>query len=165
MANIIHAEKKDLQEIHRLAHIIWPLVYDYMLSNDQIDFMLEKMYALPALEKQWDEGHRFYILEHDHQLLGYASCSVQTETNRTILHKLYIHPSAQGNGWGRLLVHAVQEFAAQHHSPEIELNVNRHNKSIGFYESLGFKIETSVDVAIGGGFFMNDYIMVLTLPV
>ena len=163
MANIIQAEKKDLQEIHRLAHIIWPLVYDYMISHEQIDYMLDKMYAIPALEKQWEEGHHFFLLEHEGQLLGFASCSVEDATKRTRLHKLYIHPSAQGNGWGKLLVNAVQDFASENKSMEVELNVNRHNKSIGFYESIGFKVEASVDVEIGGGFFMNDYVMVLRL--
>ena len=163
MANIIQAEKKDLQEIHRLAHIIWPLVYDYMISHEQIDYMLDKMYAIPALEKQWEEGHHFFLLEHEGQLLGFASCSVEDATKRTRLHKLYIHPSAQGNGWGKLLVNAVQDFASENKSIEVELSVNRHNKSIGFYESLGFKVEASVDVEIGGGFFMNDYVMVLQL--
>ena len=40
-----------------------------------------------------------------------------------------------------------------------ELNVNRRNKVLDFYQHLGMRIARSGDFDIGGGFFMNDYIM------
>jgi ribosomal protein S18 acetylase RimI-like enzyme len=39
------------------------------------------------------------------------------------------------------------------------LNVNRSNKALDFYEKAGFTIKETVDIEIGNGFFMNDYIM------
>jgi len=41
----------------------------------------------------------------------------------------------------------------------IELNVNRNNKAVSFYEHLGMKIARQGDFPIGKGFYMNDYIM------
>ena len=41
----------------------------------------------------------------------------------------------------------------------LELNVNRHNKARFFYEKNGCTVEGEVDIDIGGGYFMSDYIM------
>ena len=43
------------------------------------------------------------------------------------------------------------------------LNVNRYNKALYFYEKHGFTIAQEVDIEIGEGYFMNDYIMKLSL--
>ena len=40
-----------------------------------------------------------------------------------------------------------------------ELNVNRGNPALGFYQHLGMQLSRSGDFDIGGGFFMNDHIM------
>lgn len=45
----------------------------------------------------------------------------------------------------------------------IELNVNRNNPAIGFYNRLGFRILRQGDFDIGHGFYMNDYIMGMEL--
>ena len=163
MANIEIVEKKDLKTIHDLAHIIWPLVYDYMISKDQIDYMLTKMYSLASLEKQMDEGDIFILLQEDGIPHGFESYRIHHNDQRVRLHKLYVHPAAQKNGWGlKMLTHIFEEGRRQG-KKAIELNVNRKNKSIGFYERIGFVIEKSEDIDIGMGYHMNDYVMVKDL--
>jgi ribosomal protein S18 acetylase RimI-like enzyme len=163
MANIEIVEKKDLKIIHDLAHIIWPLVYDYMISKDQIDYMLSNMYSLESLEKQMDEGDVFILLQEDGIPHGFASYRIHHSDQRVRLHKLYVHPAAQKNGWGlKMLTHIFEEGRRQG-KKAIELNVNRKNKSIGFYEHIGFVIEKSEDIDIGMGYHMNDYVMVKDL--
>ena len=46
---------------------------------------------------------------------------------------------------------------------QLFLNVNRFNKAIQFYTKMGFIITDTVDVAIGNGYFMEDYIMEINL--
>ena len=42
----------------------------------------------------------------------------------------------------------------------LELNVNRYNKNaLQFYTKQGFAIIKEEDIAIGKGFFMNDFVM------
>jgi hypothetical protein len=44
---------------------------------------------------------------------------------------------------------------------EVRLAVNRKNyKSINFYFKIGFIIDHCMDVAIGNGFYMNDFEMI-----
>jgi len=39
------------------------------------------------------------------------------------------------------------------------LQVNIHNKAKSFYEKLGFAEVDLINLDIGNGFFMNDYVM------
>lgn len=41
----------------------------------------------------------------------------------------------------------------------LELNVNRNNKALHFYEHMGMKKLREGDFPIGNGYYMNDYIM------
>ena len=43
------------------------------------------------------------------------------------------------------------------------LNVNRHNRALHFYERMGMRKLREGDFPIGGGYWMNDYIMGLEI--
>ncbi len=45
----------------------------------------------------------------------------------------------------------------------MELNVNRNNPALGFYEHMGMKKVREGDFPIGNGYYMNDYIMGLDI--
>lgn len=45
----------------------------------------------------------------------------------------------------------------------IELNVNRYNNAVSFYEHLGMHKARTGDFPIGHGYFMNDYIMAMDM--
>jgi ribosomal protein S18 acetylase RimI-like enzyme len=97
--------------------------------------------------------------------VGYVSIRQESE-DLFHLEKIYVLPSWQGRGVGsRLFAHALAAIRAQHpRACRMELNVNRYNSARAFYERQGMKIVRVGDFDIGGGFFMNDYIMGLELP-
>jgi hypothetical protein len=49
-------ERDELNVVKALANDIWPRVYDYMISQEQITYMLSLMYDLDQLKQQWLEG-------------------------------------------------------------------------------------------------------------
>ena len=55
------AQKKELHILEQLARQIWPSTYAQIISEAQIEFMLNWMYSARTLENQLDEGHEFYI--------------------------------------------------------------------------------------------------------
>lgn len=81
----------------------------------------------------------------------------------TKLHKIYVLPEAQGKGIGKALMEEVIAKAKNKGQLALSLNVNRENKAVAYYKSLGFKIIKTEDILIGNGFFMNDYVMELLL--
>jgi diamine N-acetyltransferase len=50
----------DIPVIQAIAYQTWPVAYGTILSREQLDYMLEKMYSEKALRKQIDNGHQFF---------------------------------------------------------------------------------------------------------
>ena len=60
--------------IQRLAESIWWKHYPSIIGEEQVRFMLHKMYNLETLENQISEEQNLYfILENDAQDLGFFS--------------------------------------------------------------------------------------------
>jgi len=164
MITIKKAREQDLETVRSLAYKIWPDTYREFLSDHQIDYMLDKMYNKGELLSQLQKGYIFLIAEDENQEIGFAGYSVSDSENHIYkLHKLYILPSVQGKGIGKLLINEVADHAKRAGAQFLQLNVNRNNKAKEFYEKAGFYIKETVDLDIGNGFFMNDYVMEKTL--
>ena len=161
MLEIRTAGIHELQLIHDLAHRIWPASYAEILSQEQLEYMLEMMYSLPSLQNQFLKlNHKFLILLDDKVPIGYASYSIKDAEPKTcILHKIYVLNEHRGKGAGRVFIDRVANEARLLQAEKLELTVNRKNKAKEFYEKLGFQIIDLVDKEIGSGFYMNDYIM------
>ncbi|MEP7250871.1 MAG: GNAT family N-acetyltransferase [Ginsengibacter sp.] len=155
----------DLPVIRDLAYTIWPHAYRSILSQDQLDYMLELIYALPALQQQMlSLKHQFTLVLNDGLIIGFASFSAKGTTPTTYhLHKIYLSPELQGTGNGKLLLQHVINSAKAAGAVSLELNVNRNNKARDFYEKQGFSIIREEDIDIGHGYFMNDFVMSLPL--
>ena len=154
-------ERDELSVVKSLAYDIWPRVYDYMISQEQISYMLSLMYNLDKLQQQWGEGVKFVLLEVEGMPQGFISFEEKDEC--IFLQKLYLRPEMQGKGYGKKMLQVAIDFATDCKKPFIELTVNRNNKFLNFYLSNGFQIKEEKDFDIGGGYFMNDYI--LSLPI
>lgn len=165
MINIRKAFIADIPTIRELAIVIFPHTYKEILSPEQIAYMMEWMYSEQSLQQQMsEEGHIYYIAQQDGIPVGYLS--IQPEGEDTYhLQKLYILPNYQGLGWGkRMFLHATKAIKELHPKPcRMLLNVNRHNGALHFYHKMGMTKVAEGDFAIGGGFYMNDYIMGLEL--
>lgn len=151
------ATSNDFAAIEKLAHTIWHKHYIPIVGEAQVTYMLDKMYSYTALQKQCDEGQRFYLVMNVGKESGFIS--IRSSDNRDfMLHKFYILKENQNKGLGTLVFKKVIEEL--YHPETIRLTVNRQNyKSINFYFKLGFKIEKVEDFDIGNNYFMNDFVM------
>ena len=165
-APIRRATTDDIPLIREMALVVFPDTYKDILSPEQLEYMLDWMYSEESLRDQMERrSHRFMLAEGR----GYASFwrDGQTEDGRDRFHleKIYVMPSEQGSGFGRELfetvLSAIRGLSGGH--PRVELNVNRGNKAVGFYEHMGMRVLRSGDFPIGRGFYMNDYIMGIDL--
>ena len=153
------ADHDDIPTIGYLAHTIWPEVYSSIIPQEQIQYMLKLMYSPDSLEQQMGtQEHQFIIAEIEGQEVGFAAYSKLKDATWK-LHKLYVLPSMHGKGIGRALLDMVEEEVRTHQGAHLVLNVNKQNKAVRFYTSMGFEIEEEVVLDIGHGFVMDDYIM------
>ena len=159
------AGETDIPLLRSLADASFRPTYRDILEPQQMEYMMEWMYSAESLRGQLAGGHVFFIAEDDEGPCGYVSVE-QQGPDLFHLQKIYLLPSRQGRGYGRRLFRQATDYIeAVHPAPcTVELNVNRHNCAVGFYEHMGMTRSRSGDFDIGGGFYMNDYIMALQLP-
>ncbi len=158
--NIVVATKEQLAIIKNLAYKIWPNAYETILSKAQLDYMLEMIYSIDSLEKQFDNGHIFLLIEDDQNFIGFASYELNcNNSNKTKLQKLYVLPEIQGKGIGKQVIDYIKDKVILSNNLALFLNVNKFNKAKDFYQKYGFQITKEEVIDIGNNYIMDDYVM------
>ena len=154
-ANIHH-----IPSIISIAKVTWNATYQKIISQAQIDYMLQLFYNEETLLEQINHPqHHFWVLTHQHKLIGYAQCIEDENDTRVLkLSKLYVSPDTQQKGAGKLLMFYIETSCHTLNKSILTLNVNRHNTAKIFYEKMGFKVVEKVDIPLGN-FWLNDYVM------
>lgn len=160
VVQIISAGDEDLPAIGELARLIWHECYPGIITREQIDYMLAKMYSLETLRAELKSGIFYERLLIDGGLSGFASFGPAEQADAIKLHKLYLHPKQQGRGLGTALLMHCENEARKLGASLLTLNVNKRNRNaIDVYQRNGFSITDSVVSDIGNGFVMDDYVM------
>jgi diamine N-acetyltransferase len=147
----------DLPSLSALARKIWCKWYIRIISQAQIDYMLERSYAPKNLQKQMmEDNYQFSLAYVGKELVGYAAMRT-TDGKSYFLDKFYVDTEKHQQGIGGKFLGYLENLYA----PEvIHLRVNRLNYvAINFYFKHGFVIESTDDLSIGDGYEMNDFIM------
>ncbi len=163
------AGSDDIEIIRTIAKNTWPVTFRDILSDKQIEYMLEMMYSHDSLIEQMSKKNHVYLLSYENikegevfrpVYTGYLSYELNySNRDKTKIHKIYILPQFQGYGYGRALIEEVRIRAISNSNYTVTLNVNRNNRAVEFYKTLGFVITAEEDIDIGNGFLMEDYKM------
>lgn len=150
---------ESLRIVRDIADEVWPKTFAPILPPEQIPYMMRMMYAPEVMERELREGYHFAALLVDGVPSGYVSWSPY-HSDTAKLHKVYLLTSCHGKGFGRMMLDYVSETCRSAGFRRLRLNVNKHNeRAISVYRRNGFETVESVKNDIGGGFFMDDYVM------
>ena len=152
----------DVERISALAAEIWRHHYPSIISAAQIEYMLKQRYAPSVLRAElkrcdlwWDK------LLADGEIVGFASYFLMDRPGAMKLDKLYVHPGYQRSGYGGMLIGQACARARTRGCSTLTLAVNKNNRhAIAAYLKHGFRVSEAVVKDIGGGFVMDDYLMV-----
>jgi ribosomal protein S18 acetylase RimI-like enzyme len=160
------ATRDDLGTVRKLADTIWRQHYPGIISEAQIDYMLERNYSMSALTAFIAEAGGGMLLACLRQTpIGFAAYFSTDDMTELQIDRLYVLPEHQGKGVGRRLIDRIGEIARMAGFYSLTLNVNKQNKAaLAAYERNGFRIRDSIVNDIGHGFVMDDYVMEKTLP-
>ena len=154
--DITLATKSDLDIISNLARKIWPVCYGDILTSDELDNLLEKIYSRENLLYETEDlAHVFWIARVDNIPVGYISAYQEKDT--VWIKKLYILSEEQGKGYGNTLMNK----AISHFKDLTIISLCVHNKNLSaqnFYKKLGFKITKKLPVKMGDYDFI-DFVM------
>jgi diamine N-acetyltransferase len=164
MLTIKPAFANDFELIRAIAYASWPVAYSEILSEEQLNWMLEKFYSNDRLQQNLDSNHQFFLAFENEIPVGFVGIEHHFEAEKTTrLHKLYLLPKCQGKGFGKNLIDFVSKIALEHQNYCISLNVNKYNKAVDFYKNQGFEIVCDQVIEIGNGFVMDDFRMIKKL--
>ncbi|KQO22794.1 acetyltransferase [Flavobacterium sp. Leaf82] len=161
MITITEAKLNDIKLIQEIAHATWPITYGEILSKEQLEYMLDLIYSDEALTNQYNKKEQlFYLISENEINLGFIGIEHQYKGEAiTKIHKIYLMPETQGKGIGKKVIDEIQKLAIDNNSKALLLNVNRFNSAFGFYKKIGFEVAEEVNIEIGNGYLMEDYVM------
>ena len=161
-ATIRIIREDDAVTVQALAREIWPQVYPVIISMEQIEFMLADRYDLRTIQREITErGAVYALIEAGAEAIGYISFEVVPNDSSLFLNKLYLKPEHHSRGLGAQALRWLVEEARKRNASIIRLRVNRNNHgAIRAYLRAGFSIERDIVTDIGGGFVMDDHVLV-----
>ena len=161
-ARIEPLAEAEVERLVALAREIWYSHYPAIIGAAQIEYMLGQRYNLETVRAELRQSGIWWdILKLDEEMAGFASYFLTQAAGEMKLDKLYVRPRHQRHGYGGMMIARACEVARSRDCNRLVLAVNRNNHSaIDSYLKHGFRIADSVVRDIGGGFVMDDYIMV-----
>jgi ribosomal protein S18 acetylase RimI-like enzyme len=149
----------DVPAISALAREIWQATYPGIITQEQIDFMLEQRYGHERLYDDLEDADKWLDQAfYNGRRVGFAFSEIYKGEFK--LDKLYIHPDVQRQGVGGQLIEHVARRAKKMAYPCLILAVNKRNdKAIGSYKKYGFTVRETIVDDIGRGFVMDDFVM------
>ena len=156
----IAENEDDFATIKRLSEEIMHEAFDASSPEGQVDYMINLFLSPKAIKKNISEKEYTYkIIYLNGEAAGFfAYCPAKffhaSYTEGTFVSKIYIKKFARGKRLTSKLFASI--------SRPVYLSVKKDNlNAINMYKHYGFKILNSVKQDIGGGFFMDDFIMIL----
>lgn len=156
---IIRVKKEKLSVLADLASEIWHEYFPCILSEGQIDYMVEKFQSLKAMMEQVEsQGYEYFFLCEEETYLGYMG--IRLEKEKLFLSKLYLTKENRGKGYSSEAFSFLEKYGAENGKKAIWLTVNKYNNhTINVYRHRGFYVVKSQVCNIGNGYVMDDYVM------
>ena len=153
---ITFEKAENIKELAELASKIWHEYWPILLSDKQIDYMVENFQSENAIKNQIaNEHYTYYYIIKNNEKAGYFGLS--DKEGYLFLSKIYISKEFRHKGLGTKAFEKIKKIAG---GRKIRLTVNKQNtNSINAYKKWGFQTIDSVVTDIGNGFVMDDYIM------
>lgn len=156
---------EQLRRLAVLAEGIWHECFPGIISEEQINYMVERFQSYDAMCRQISgEGYNYFFICHDGQIAGYTGFVLRPEEKQMFLSKLYLRSDFRGHGLASFAVDELCGICRREGLERIRLTVNIHNRqAIDVYLHKGFRVIFDQKADIGSGFYMDDHVMELTV--
>lgn len=143
--NFRDATADEIRLIGDLASKILPAEFKGILSSDEIDSMVERMYSQEVLQNSVEQGMHFIIASCDGKDIGFASF-VQEGPDLFYISRIFVTDEYRDRGVGAALFkELIREIKLFHPSPcTAELLVNHSSSALNFYHRMGMEFSREV---------------------
>lgn len=153
--------QEQIKTLASMAEMVWNEWFGHLLSQGQIDYMIEKFQSFNALKLQiQEEGYEYFFLNVNGTNVGYTGIHVEEKEKKIFLSKIYILKSFRGKKYSNETFEYLEHICQGKGLKSIWLTVNKYNENaIAVYIKKGFKNVRSQVTDIGSGYVMDDYVM------
>ena len=153
-------DDEQVKELARVADEVWHEYFPCILSDEQVDYMVEKFQSYEAMTKQMEDGYEYYFIMAGQDIAGYMGIHEEASQKKMFLSKLYLKNAHRGKGYAGKTLNKLFDMARERELNMIWLTVNKYNQhTIAVYEHMGFAKARTQVADIGNGFVMDDYVM------
>ena len=154
--NVVKVKREEeLHEIKDLAYLIWNEVYERILPQEQIDFLLNKYLEVDAIKNNIKEGYEYVLFKHNGENVGFAAYA--EKNNYFYIDKIYLKKNFRRKGIAKKFINNLLDF----YKNPAKLNVNQKNiDAINAYKSIGFTLEKEEIIELGSGLQNIDFVMI-----
>lgn len=153
-------KNKEIMAVAELADEIWRQHFTSIIGEDQVNYMLDKFQSPGAISGQVESGAEYYLVTVGVQPVAYLCLIPEPADGKMMLSKIYVKQEARGTGVGNLILKFAEAECNNHDINTLWLTVNRfNNDTVKWYRQKGFNVVDEVKKDIGGGFYMDDFIM------
>jgi ribosomal protein S18 acetylase RimI-like enzyme len=133
--------KNDLASIRRITWQSWISAYANFIPESDLKSYFDIHYTEEAFLNMFDDPFtQGFVAETDDQVAGYARLSFNQDENRLYVPSLYFLSDFQGQGMGRQLLEAAEEYAVEKGLDELWIGVMVKNRqALVFYRKVGFQ--------------------------
>jgi len=166
MIDLVRVETEDaIHSVAGLADEIWNEYFPGIISQAQVDYMVEKFQSSNAIRAQLTAGYQYYLLDNGRANVGYIALLPHNRQEGMQISKFYILKHWRQHGIARQVLMQVMEISRIYGFTRIFLTVNKFNQpSISAYEKTGFTKTGELTSDIGSGYVMDDYVMEIAIP-
>jgi len=163
LTEIIPASPSDARRIAGMAREIWTEVYVDLIGAEQTEYMLRMFQDEgPVARQMASEGHLYFVIREDGEDAGYMD--IVPQEGLLYLSKMYVRKPFRRRGLAAAALERADEEGLSRGLSSIYVRANRMNsRAIAAYERLGFRTWYYDRSDIGGGFFMDDRVMIRDL--
>lgn len=153
----------DIVRLAAIADEIWHQHYSTILSENQIDYMVDKFQSVDGMTQQMiNQGYEYYFITVNGEEIGYLG--IRKDVDKLFLSKLYIKEEYRGKHYASEVLEQLKQLCVNRNLKAIWLTVNRYNENtIAVYKKKGFQIVRTQVADIGEGYVMDDYVMEMNL--
>jgi ribosomal protein S18 acetylase RimI-like enzyme len=132
------ASERDLAAVRALLVETWHATYDAIYGAERVTEITDDWHSIPSLKARLVRPNSEFLVADDGKRIGgMAYAAATTDPKLVMLHQLYVLPSFQGKGIGKMLLDEIEDSFPD--ARTLRLEVEAENASaLAFYRTNGF---------------------------
>lgn len=167
-----------IRDMADMASEIWHEYWPIVLTDEQIDYMVDTMQSFEPIKREIrEEGYLYwFVLDETGARVGYLSvrpetedgeqaCDIQSGAGKLFVSKVYLRKEERGKHYASRMLDFCEDICRANGLSSMYLHVNKQNEmGIRAYKGRGWHVAEESVSDIGHGFVMDDYIMAKDVP-